>query len=466
MTHDSFINDIQPLIRAFFPGEDIQCSYAASAPGDSFSLSLDNDGEPVSDFEIKDETVSQRLQMKNVLKCTLYRDLSSALKKELPWGTLTGIRPVRLAMNRLDTGRSPEEVRLWMQEYYLVSPEKAGLSVDIALRELNVINRVNKPDSFSLYIGIPFCPSTCLYCSFPSNAISKWRNRVKDYLICLDKEMAAVEKTFSGKSLLTLYIGGGTPTTLEEEELKILFDMVSSHFDLKYLREFTVEAGRPDSITPGKLKVMKEYGVDRLSVNPQTMNDETLKIIGRRHTAGDTVRAFNEARSEGFGNINMDLILGLPGEGEREVKNTLSGIKDLMPDDLTVHSLALKKGSRLKEKIDEYGLQSLDNTEFMMDIASSGAKEMGLSPYYLYRQKNMSGNFENTGWCREGKEGLYNILMMEEVHSIPALGAGTVSKYVSPDGKTIRRFGSPKDLNQYFDRIDNDIERKIKIFTE
>ena len=464
MSHDGFINDIHPLVRSFIPGEEIEVSYRGTEPGESFFLSVEtSEGIPAS-FEIKDRTREDRLAMKNELKCTLYRQLSDKLKKELPWGTLSGIRPVRLAMNHLKEGFSEEETVRWMQDYYLAGPEKSSLAVEIAVKEQRIINEINYPGAFSLYIGIPFCPTTCLYCSFPSNAIGKWKERTGDYLDCIEKELLAVKRSFPDRNPVTVYIGGGTPVTLSEEELKRLFSMTADIFDLSSLKEYTVEAGRPDAITYGKLKVLKENGVDRISVNPQTMNEETLKIIGRRHSVSDTVRAFHEARDEGFDNINMDMILGLPDEDLSHVERTISGIAELQPDDLTIHCLAVKRGSALKEHMDRNGYSCSPDTDRMMEAAGRGAEKMGLSPYYLYRQKNMSGNFENTGWSKPGKEGLYNILMMEEVQSIAAVGAGTVSKYVGQESGDISRYGTPKDLNSYFGSIDEIISKKEEFF--
>ncbi len=460
MTHDSFINDVHPLVRSFIPGEEIEVEYSADKPESVFFISVGKDGETLVSFEIKDKTKEDRLLMKNELKCTLYRELSRRLNISLPWGTLSGIRPSRLAMNHLSEGFSPEETREWMGSYYLVSSGKAALATDIAVREQRIIERVNSPGSYSLYIGIPFCPTTCLYCSFPSNAIALWKDRVGEYLKCLEKELLSVREAFDGRPPVTIYVGGGTPVTLNEDELKTLFHLLNSAFDLKDLKELTVEAGRPDAITPGKLKVLKEYGTDRISVNPQTMNDLTLKKIGRLHSVSDTVRAFNEARDAGFDNINMDIILGLPDEDTEDVKHTLSEISEMGPEDLTIHCLALKKGSALKERMDEQGYSCYKDMDLMMDAAYAGAEKMGLSPYYLYRQKNMSGNFENTGWSKAGREGLYNILMMEEVQSIAAIGAGTVSKYVGAGSDSIKRMGAPKDLKSYFEKIDDIVIKK------
>ncbi len=467
MSHDSFINDIHPLVRSFFPGEDVRSQWGrfSVTPPATFHIQIERDGEELLSLSLPDETENERLRMKNILKCAVYRELLRKTGVELPWGTLSGIRPARLALNRLKEGASFDEAVCWMEDYYLVSHKKAELAVSIAERELKIIRKYEDPRSFSLYVGIPFCPSTCLYCSFPSNAIGKWKGRVGEYLHCLEKELKAVSEIFKGKKLLTLYIGGGTPTTLNSQELKRLFDCINLYFDLSYLKEFTVEAGRPDSIDRERLKVLREYGVDRISVNPQSMNQKTLDLIGRKHKVEDTIRAFNLCREMGFDNINMDMILGLPNENEEDVAHTLSEIASLRPDDLTIHSLALKRGSALLENIEKYGYECMKNNETVMKLSEDAAKEMGLLPYYIYRQKNMSGNFENTGWARPGKEGLYNIFMMEEAHSIPAVGAGTVSKAVF-DSDNIKRCGNVKEINEYMSRTDEMIERKVKLYSE
>lgn len=285
-----------------------------------------------------------------------------------------------------------------------------------------------------------------------------------EYLTAMEKEMDFVAKLQKDKILDSVYIGGGTPTTLEAEQLRRLLSKVKATFDFSQVKEFTVEAGRADSITREKLEVLKEFGVTRISVNPQTMKEETLRLIGRKATAAQTVEAFKLAREVGFTNINMDLILGLPGETKEDVEYTIEAVKELKPDSLTVHSLAIKRASKLSQWIEENGISTLKNTDETMDIAAKGAYAMGMKPYYLYRQKNMSGNFENVGYAAEGKFGIYNILIMEEKQSIVAIGAGTVSKAVYGDGR-IERCDSVKDVGLYIEKIDEMIERKRKLFT-
>ena len=295
---------------------------------------------------------------KTTAKHMLYDMLSAITGLTLPWGELIGIRPTKIAMTRLRAGDSCEEAAAFMEKEHLVSREKAALAAQIADRERQILSGIHYENGFSLYVGIPFCPTTCLYCSFTSFPLTSWRSRVDEYLDTLEREMEASAPLMQGKILDTLYIGGGTPTTLEPAQSQRLIRMIGQYFDLKSLQEFTVEAGRPDSITPEKLAVLKENGVSRISVNPQTMRDRTLKLIGRQHSSSDTIRAFHMAREAGFDNINMDIILGLPGENEDDVRYTIEQIRELTPDDLTVHSLAVKRASKLQKWIEKNGFSS------------------------------------------------------------------------------------------------------------
>ncbi len=402
---------------------------------------------------------------KNKLKSFYYQVMTEVTGKELPWGNLIGIRPTKLPMNMLGEGKSEEEIASFLKTEHFVSEEKVKLSIEIAKREKALLSPLHIEDGYSLYIGIPFCPTTCLYCSFTSYPICVYKNQVERYIDCVMKEMDFVAEAYRDKYLDSVYIGGGTPTTLEAEQLDRLISAIEEHFDLSHILEFTVEAGRADSITEAKLRVLKKHSVSRISVNPQTMKDETLRLIGRQHTVEQVRKAFALAREVGFDNINMDIILGLPGEDAEDVRETISEITKLYPDSLTVHSLAIKRASRLNRWIEENGISHLNNTDETMDIAAAGARNMDLLPYYLYRQKNMSGNFENVGYAREGKFGIYNILIMEEMQTIMALGAGSISKRVFPDGR-IERADNVKDVGIYMDKIDEMIERKRKLIEE
>lgn len=416
------------------------------------------------------------IEYKDVVRGYIYDALAEYSGRTLPWGNLTGIRPTKLYMNMFRnedmslssantyTKEQIDKVISDMRGKYRVSDYKGHLAADIAIREKKIIDSFDNKDGYSLYVGIPFCPSTCLYCSFTSYPIVSYKKKVSLYLDALIKEIKACKEIMKGKHLDTVYIGGGTPSSLSPEELEYILRNINIIIKNEDIREYTVEAGRADSITEDKLKVLKKYGVSRISINPQTMNDDTLKRIGRHHDTQDVIDAFNMARNLGFDNINMDIILGLPGENESCVRKTLDEIKKLSPDSLTVHSLAIKRASRLKEMMDKYN-KDVEKIDFdkVMSLSIETASEIGLKPYYLYRQKDMGGNLENTGFASEGKFGIYNILMMEEVQSIVACGAGTVTKRVYEDGH-IERCDTHKDVNLYIDDIDAMIERKKVLF--
>lgn len=420
--------------------------------------------DKITDVVVLEEN-EERPSVKCKLKHLIYSVLSEYTGKVLPWGNLTGIRPTKIAYGLLEEGKKDEEIISYLENVYDCSKEKAQLSIDIANRERKLLSTLHYENGYSLYLGIPFCPTTCLYCSFTSYPIGLWKKRVDEYLTAMEKEIDYVSEVYKNKILDTVYIGGGTPTTLEPDELRRLLSYLKAKFDFSTVQEFTVEAGRADSITKEKLEVLKEFGVTRISVNPQTMKDETLKIIGRRHTVEQVKEAFKLAKEVGFPNINMDLILGLPGETKEDVAHTMEEVKKLGPDSLTVHSLAIKRASKLNQWIEEHGIETLRNTEETMEIAAKGAAEMNMKPYYLYRQKNMSGNLENVGYATEGNFGIYNILIMEEKQTIVAIGAGTISKRVYPDGR-IERCDNVKDVALYIEKIDEMIERKRKLYEE
>ena len=345
-----------------------------------------------------------------------------------------------------------------------MSQPKIDLSVEIAKRELELLKQIDYKQGYSLYVGIPFCPSICSYCSFSSSPIGIWEGKVNAYLDALEREIDFLAHAMRDRELNTIYIGGGTPTTLSPEQLKRLLGKLQHSFDFSNLLEYTVEAGRPDSITRDKLEVLRGYGITRISINPQTMNQATLDLIGRRHTVEQTIESYQLAREMGFDNINMDLIVGLPGEKLCDVKNTMEQIKALAPDNLTIHSLAIKRAARLKMFSEDYQGMEMENNWETIDLTARYARELGLMPYYLYRQKNMAGNFENVGYARSGKAGLYNILIMEEKQSILALGAGASSKYVfeaqEAEGIRVERTENVKDITHYLERIEEMIERK------
>ena len=473
--------DVHSLVKAFYPQEDVKViedvesmtSYSESVIYINVSSGEVSNEEIVSgeiecrynDFTAKEVYIKlDRAQVKNTLKKCLYALLSDVTKKQLPWGTLTGIRPTKIPMKMILEGKSDDEIGKYLREVYLCSDEKIDLSMEIAHREAALLENIDAK-GYSLYVGIPFCPTTCLYCSFTSYPIVVWKKKVRSYLDAVEKELDYVSSTFKDKRLDSIYIGGGTPTTLEPDELKELLNYIKSHFDMSEVKELTVEAGRPDSITIEKLTALKEAGVTRISINPQTMNDKTLKIIGRRHNVDEVIKAFNLAREAGFDNINMDIILGLPGEDIDDVRITLDKISELGSDSLTVHSMAIKRAAGMHKYLEEHDEIKTVNTPQMMDEAINFARRMNLDPYYLYRQKNMTGNLENIGFAREGKYGIYNILIMEEVQTIIACGAGTVTKRVYGDGR-IERCDNVKDVALYISKIEEMIDRKRQLFKD
>ena len=480
-----FEYDIHSLVRAFYPMSEVKVfvegekELVSDAGFPVIRIARSSEKivirlEPSPLDEGKDSRVSAvrkelltkpglaKEEIRNGLKQLIYQVLSDQTGKELPWGTLTGIRPAKIAMGLLEQGKTQAQILQHMQDTYYLSSRKGQLCIEIAEREKELLSGIHYRDGYSLYIGIPFCPTTCLYCSFTSYPISGWKERVSAYLSALEKELEDAAEAFLGQAPDSIYIGGGTPTTLSPQELERLLAKLQSCFPLECVQEFTVEAGRADSITREKLQVLKRYGVTRISVNPQTMREETLRLIGRQHTAEQVARAFDLARECGFDNINMDLILGLPGEGEEDVRYTTEEVRKMGPDSLTVHSLAVKRASRLSRWIAENKVSVIQNTDTMMDIAAQTAASMGMQPYYLYRQKNMSGNFENVGYAKPGCYGIYNILMMEEKQTIVALGAGSISKRVWPDGR-IERCENVKEVTLYIEKIDEMIERKRKL---
>lgn len=409
---------------------------------------------------------TEKSAMRNLIKQLLYKCLSRLSGNIQPWGTLTGVRPAKIALELLEKGAEDNEIENRMQELYYCSKEKTKLSLMVAKKEYMLLKKVDYQNSYSVYIGIPFCPSTCLYCSFTSYSLERSGHLVEEYLKALYKEITFAGTCLKEKKLITVYLGGGTPTTLTAKQLDELLCHIKANLTMSHVLEFTVEAGRPDSITREKLLVLKNHGVSRISINPQTMNQETLDVIGRKHTVHEVREAFLLARECGHDNINMDLIIGLPGEEEKQVEYTLQGIKELKPDSLTVHTLALKRAARLNTEKQEYQDVHYGDAKKMLSLTQEFTKNQGYEPYYLYRQKNMAENLENTGYALKGKEGLYNILIMEDKQTILALGAGALSKFIFHQENRIERVENVKSLKDYIERIDEMIERKHKFLLE
>ena len=469
-----FEYDVYSLVKAFYPQAQITMFYEGEEEAEGeygmfllvaygsqeICLAVERDGTEIFRQQVAVEYEKDRPETKNMLKRLVYGALCQVTGRTLPWGDLTGIRPTKIPMKLLEEGWKNTEIARYMRETYGVSNEKTALAITIANREKALLQDLDYENGYSLYVGIPFCPSICLYCSFGSHPLERWTKRVDEYLDTLCKELTFIREQMGTRKLTTVYIGGGTPTTLEPEQLRRLLSHIQETFDFTWVKEYTVEAGRPDSITREKLQVMKEFPVTRISVNPQTMNQKTLDVIGRKHTVEDTVNIFHMARELEFDNINMDLIIGLPGEGKEEVAHTLQEVEKLHPDSLTIHSLALKRATRLNLFKDKYEEMSFENSKEIMEMTQQCAGNMGMGPYYLYRQKNIAGNFENVGYAEVDKAGIYNILIMEEKQTILAAGAGASTKFVFEHGTRIERVENVKDVNNYILRIDEMLERK------
>lgn len=391
-----------------------------------------------------------------------YYDAAMQLRDPPEWGSLSGVRPTKLTTRCLLGGGTAADADRLLRERYHVSPSRRRLCVEASLATAEAVKRL-EPNDVSVYIGIPFCPTRCIYCSFVSASTEKTAGLLPQYLEALIREVETVGRLLagSGRRVRTLYIGGGTPTTLSTPQLRRLMDAIRTHFDLSGLIEYTVEGGRPDTLDDEKLRAIRAGGCDRMSINPQTMNDAVLRAVGRRHTAAQTVAAFEAARRAGFDGINMDLIAGLPGDTPESFAASLDAVLALAPSNVTVHTLALKRGAELAMR--QLTLPSAEEVRQMLQYAERALRERGYAPYYLYRQKYMSGSFENVGWCKPGYAGLYNIYMMEELHSILSLGGGAMTKINLPDG-TLERFHNPKFPQQYLARLDDVLAQKAQAF--
>lgn len=402
--------------------------------------------------QLTDELTRNRL-LQRILKQSFYKAAVACTGVQPPWGALTGIRPAKLASKAMKEGKTEAQTRRLFQNEFFVSPERTELALDAARASLAAEQKLEKQD-ISLYVGIPFCPTRCAYCSFVSADVKRALKLVEPYLDALEQEIDAAADYLrqAGSTVRTIYIGGGTPTTLSAPQLERLITRLRRKLDLSRLAEFTVEAGRPDTITADKMKVLHDLEVDRVSVNPQSMRDEVLAAMGRSHSAGDIFRAYDIVRQSGIPIVNMDLIAGLPRDTVEGFRYTLDTVLALDPENITVHTLALKKGARLM--MEREGLPTGEETSAMLDYAWDSLRRNGQEPYYLYRQKYMSGALENIGWCKPGTEGLYNICIMEELHSILALGAGGSTKLTDPATGRVVRITNPKYPQQYIERID------------
>ena len=411
-------------------------------------------------LKASEETVRSR---RRALQQSYYLAATQLLPSVPAWGALAGVRPTKITTKHMLAGGTAQSAQNLLRDVYYVTPERRELAVDCSISTVKAVEML-EPTDLSLYIGIPFCPTRCAYCSFVSRTIGKRTELLEPYLAALMQEMEVTGKLLanSGRKVRTIYIGGGTPTTLSEAQLCRLMDAVRDSFDLSRCIEFTVEGGRPDTLDAGKLRAIREHGADRMSINPQTMIDSVLRASGRPHRAEDVLRSYGEAVDAGFDAINMDLIAGLPTDTVDGFCQSLDQVAALNPANITVHTLALKKGADLFEK--RVALPSAQEVTEMVAYANDTLRRLGYKPYYLYRQKYMSGSFENVGWSRDGLDCLYNIYMMEEIHTILSLGGGGMNKVNLPDG-SLRRFHNPKFPEQYIEMLPSVLEQKDALFS-
>ena len=409
-------------------------------------------------MRLESETVQLR---RRLLQRSYYGAACPLLPEPPPWGALAGVRPTKITTKFLLEGGSLRSAGTRLKQIYYVTPARRQLCLEASQATVQAA-RLLEPRDISVYVGIPFCPTRCAYCSFVSASTSRSGGLVEPYLQALSREIQAVGQMLasSGLRARTLYIGGGTPTTLTACQLNRLLDLIDRSLDLTGCLEYTVEAGRPDTITQEKLQVLARHGVGRVSINPQSMDDRVLALCGRRHKAAQIPEGFRMARQAGFSSINMDLIAGLPGDTPAGFRGSLEAVAALGPENITIHTLALKKGADLYQHPEN--LPNTEDVAEMVRFSQEFLRQQGYQPYYLYRQKYMSGNFENVGWCKPGKACLYNIYMMEELHSIVALGAGATSKANFPGGR-LERFANPKFPQQYMERLGHVIEEKQRL---
>lgn len=465
----SFHFEMENLVRAFFPYdkitvirdfEDMEKPYVLTSYTDCISVTVCvNDYNKTEKAEKTFDDTKDELIMAQLM----YSLMCEYFKTTLPWGLLTGVRPIKLLRKIFEEEEYDNGLKYYKEELK-VSEKKTQLALITEKAEREILS-LSKDDSFSLYISIPFCPSRCNYCSFVSQSIEKAKYLIDDYVALLCKELeytAEIAKKLNLR-LESVYMGGGTPTTLSHIQLDTVLSTVNRCFDMSTCREFTVEAGRPDTITKEKLLAIKNNGVTRISINPQTLNDDVLNIIGRKHTAQDTIDAYNLARECGLDNINMDLIAGLTGDNYDSFVNTLDKIMSLSPESITIHTLSLKRSSNINQENIEIDISLKNETTAMLEYAESKLLSAYYIPYYLYRQSRMAGNLENVGWSKKGYESLYNVYVMDETHTILACGAGAVTKLKEHKSGTLERIFNFKFPYEYNTRFDELIKRKERI---
>ena len=419
-----------------------------------------------SEVEELGEPKAKTRQLKRLYSHVFLEVLEQITTMHQSWGILTGIRPLKLYHKYRQEGNSSEDAIGLIMKNYRVSREKSELLAYIASVQLrSVPDLYDLQDEVSIYIGIPFCPTKCAYCTFPAYAIHRKSGRVESFLDGLHEEIREMGKWLTEKDMkiTTIYFGGGTPTSIEAEEMDALYETMYASFpNMDTVREVTVEAGRPDTITPAKIEVLKKWGIDRISVNPQSYTDETLKAIGRHHTVQETVDKFWLSRNMGMKNINMDLIIGLPNEGMKEFRHSLAETAKMQPESLTIHTLSFKRASEMSQNRNKYKVADRETAEDMMRLGEQWNVANGYEPYYLYRQKNILGNLENVGYAKPGEESIYNIVMMEEVQTVIGVGCGASSKFINRDTGKITQFYNPKDPAAYIMSYEESIQKKLK----
>lgn len=473
--NNQFHYETENLARLFFPNDKINVvrelpedpelpfiTVLTQENGDSTDIHVSVEADGFSESDDAVSTGSEKDIEREMAVC-LYRLLVKLTGREMPWGILTGVRPIKL-FRRLADEYGREYAESYFTQKLLVSAEKTRLSSVTEEREKRILS-LSKPMSFSLYVSIPFCPSRCSYCSFVSQSVESAKKLIEPYFNKLLSEISftAAIAAECKLRLESVYIGGGTPTTLSASQLGGLIKTINDSFDMTTCREFTVEAGRPDTIDEDKLRAILEGGADRISINPQTLNDSVLRVIGRRHTASQTLEAFRLARQAGFKHINMDLIAGLPTEDEDSFRSTLDTLCELSPESITVHTLAMKRSSHLTLQGREVSTGIEPPAAGMLRYCEKKLTREGYHPYYLYRQTRMEGNLENVGWSKEGFDGLYNVFVMDETHTVLGCGAGAVSKLKKPASEELERIFNYKYPYEYINGFDEMLKRKERV---
>ncbi|WP_445486551.1 coproporphyrinogen III oxidase [Niallia sp. 03133] len=455
---------------------EIQIKFKANSSEKKYSIcgqAINDKGSSPFECNKKMENLSEKArfkQEKNAISQVYLKVLQEYTGMVQKWGILTGIRPTKLLHLHMQNHVPMEEAHQSLKDEYLMSDEKIKLMQKIIDRQLAVIpDLYDLKKEVSIYIGIPFCPTKCAYCTFPAYAINGRQGSVTSFLGGLHYEMKKMGEWLKEKniSITTVYYGGGTPTSITAEEMDMLYEQMHASFpNVENIREITVEAGRPDTITPEKLAVLNKYKIDRISINPQSYTQETLKAIGRHHTVEETIDKYHLAREHGMNNINMDLIIGLPGEGIQEFRHTLDKTEELMPESLTVHTLSFKRASEMTRNKAKYKVAERSEIEQMMKMAEDWTEQFEYVPYYLYRQKNILGNLENVGYSKRNQESIYNIIMMEELQTVIGIGCGASSKFIHPVTGKITQFSNPKDPKTYNESYKEYTDRKIELLNE